>query len=374
MRAWLVSLFRVLLCFVARCRSRARRTRSLVCSALHHHRSIDRSCRAAGASCGLASLSHRSCTTRAASGSGRSSAGLVRAPFLRRWRTFGAEWHRNRWSWQTQWRVNEAYAWIGPCTGAQVRLCPAVVRAAAQARRPGLLRDAGHAQPLQHQAHHRHGASSVQRASSTSPHSLASERVCVCVRAALQENERVQYTDLHGLRHSVRVPSGCVWVEGDNKAVSIDSRIYGPLPVNLISGKVLVRVRAAHHRSEVARFRSPDGAHAYCCWSHGSCYLYDRSAGYLPTLYIEHTHSLSLTYSRFNCIYHTFHSIPCHSTTTTTSLDSEHLMIVVDSIESQLQEPTDQLRARARVPLGRRRRHCTRNARLVATSAMQRAP
>jgi len=125
-------------------------------------------------------------------------------------------------------------------------------------------------------------------------------------------------------------------------------------------------------RSEAARFRSPDGAD--CCWSHGSCYLYDRSAGYLPTLYIEHTHSLSLTYSRFNCIYHTFHSIPCHSTTTTTSLDSEHLMIVVDSIESQLQEPTDQLRARARVPLGRRRRHCTRNARLVATSAMQRAP
>ena len=180
----------------------------------------------------------------------------LRAPFLRRWRTFGAEWHRNRWSWQTQWRVNEAYAWIGPCTGAQVRLCPAVVRAAAQARRPGLLRDAGHAQPLQHQAHHRHGASSVQRASSTSPHSLASERVCVCVRAALQENERVQYTDLHGLRHSVRVPSGCVWVEGDNKAVSIDSRIYGPLPVNLISGKVLVRVRAA-----MIAARQRDSAH-----------------------------------------------------------------------------------------------------------------
>jgi len=38
------------------------------------------------------------------------------------------------------------------------------------------------------------------------------------------------------------VPSGTVWVEGDNTTDSRDSRNYGPLPIGLIQGQVVARV------------------------------------------------------------------------------------------------------------------------------------
>lgn len=34
------------------------------------------------------------------------------------------------------------------------------------------------------------------------------------------------------------VPQGHVWVEGDNPAYSVDSRSYGPIPEQLIVGRV----------------------------------------------------------------------------------------------------------------------------------------
>jgi len=37
----------------------------------------------------------------------------------------------------------------------------------------------------------------------------------------------------------IQVPEGHVWVAGDNMAYSRDSRFYGPLPMALITGKVL---------------------------------------------------------------------------------------------------------------------------------------
>ncbi|BAM78891.1 similar to mitochondrial inner membrane protease IMP1 [Cyanidioschyzon merolae strain 10D] len=40
----------------------------------------------------------------------------------------------------------------------------------------------------------------------------------------------------------VRVPSGHVWLEGDNAINSTDSRQYGPVSVSLIRGRVLCRV------------------------------------------------------------------------------------------------------------------------------------
>ena len=40
----------------------------------------------------------------------------------------------------------------------------------------------------------------------------------------------------------VEVPPGHVWLQGDNKDNSTDSRDYGPVPFALIMGKVFVRV------------------------------------------------------------------------------------------------------------------------------------
>ena len=39
------------------------------------------------------------------------------------------------------------------------------------------------------------------------------------------------------------VPRGHVWVEGDNSERSCDSRIFGPLPLGLIKGRVFIKVR-----------------------------------------------------------------------------------------------------------------------------------
>jgi signal peptidase I len=45
-----------------------------------------------------------------------------------------------------------------------------------------------------------------------------------------------------GAAKSVTVPDGHVWVEGDNKDASRDSREYGPVPVNLVIGIVRGRI------------------------------------------------------------------------------------------------------------------------------------
>ncbi|GFZ51861.1 hypothetical protein JCM24511_09629 [Saitozyma sp. JCM 24511] len=40
----------------------------------------------------------------------------------------------------------------------------------------------------------------------------------------------------------VKVPKGHVWLAGDNMSNSTDSRMYGPVPLAIIKGKVLARV------------------------------------------------------------------------------------------------------------------------------------
>ena len=44
--------------------------------------------------------------------------------------------------------------------------------------------------------------------------------------------------------HSMQVPKGHVWLQGDNAYNSTDSRHYGPVPYALIQGKVFYRVRS----------------------------------------------------------------------------------------------------------------------------------
>ncbi|XP_017074417.1 mitochondrial inner membrane protease subunit 1 [Drosophila eugracilis] len=38
------------------------------------------------------------------------------------------------------------------------------------------------------------------------------------------------------------VPRGYIWIEGDNKGNSSDSRYYGPIPVGLVRSRVLCRI------------------------------------------------------------------------------------------------------------------------------------
>jgi len=43
--------------------------------------------------------------------------------------------------------------------------------------------------------------------------------------------------------HSIRVPPNAMWVEGDNKFASKDSRHYGPVSRNLVVYRAMARIQ-----------------------------------------------------------------------------------------------------------------------------------
>ncbi|GAX82260.1 hypothetical protein CEUSTIGMA_g9688.t1 [Chlamydomonas eustigma] len=63
-------------------------------------------------------------------------------------------------------------------------------------------------------------------------------------RVTAGENEVVVvYPDRdHADIRRVVVPAGHVWIQGDNPTHSLDSRQYGPVPLALIRGRVLLQV------------------------------------------------------------------------------------------------------------------------------------
>lgn len=58
----------------------------------------------------------------------------------------------------------------------------------------------------------------------------------------IKEGDIIKTTDSSGNEIIVEIPVGHVWLEGDNKAYSRDSRHYGPVPYALLQGKALFKV------------------------------------------------------------------------------------------------------------------------------------
>jgi len=63
----------------------------------------------------------------------------------------------------------------------------------------------------------------------------------ICKRILGLPGDRVKVLAV-GEEKEVLVPRGHVWLEGDNKAASHDSRHYGPVPVGLLQGKVRLKL------------------------------------------------------------------------------------------------------------------------------------
>ena len=67
--------------------------------------------------------------------------------------------------------------------------------------------------------------------SPTNPH----QYVCKRITALYGDRVKNGWTE-------TKVPKGHVWLEGDNRSNSTDSRSYGPVPAFLIKGKALFRI------------------------------------------------------------------------------------------------------------------------------------
>lgn len=59
----------------------------------------------------------------------------------------------------------------------------------------------------------------------------------LCKRIIAVENETIT---IDGIDYFI--PPGHVWIEGDNKSQSFDSRNYGPISTALLDGKVLFKI------------------------------------------------------------------------------------------------------------------------------------
>mmetsp|Transcript_12591 Transcript_12591/g.18860 ORF Transcript_12591/g.18860 Transcript_12591/m.18860 type:complete len:195 (+) Transcript_12591:75-659(+) len=89
-----------------------------------------------------------------------------------------------------------------------------------------------------------------------SPREL-NKSVCKRVRAMEGENVKLPHRYSYQKPVFVTIPKGHVWLEGDNKENSLDSRNYGPVPQALIRGRVWFKIWPP---SEFGRLSQKSGA------------------------------------------------------------------------------------------------------------------
>ncbi|XP_017151997.2 mitochondrial inner membrane protease subunit 1, partial [Drosophila miranda] len=79
--------------------------------------------------------------------------------------------------------------------------------------------------------------------------SPTNSKQCVCKRVVAVSGQEVHIAQPCSVANKTKpamiksyVPRGHIWIEGDNKDNSCDSRDYGPIPVGLIRSRVVYRV------------------------------------------------------------------------------------------------------------------------------------
>ena len=64
----------------------------------------------------------------------------------------------------------------------------------------------------------------------------------MCKRIRGLEGDVIYYRDKNRIPTFLKVPDGHVWLLGDNASNSNDSRYYGPVPIGLLLGRVVVKI------------------------------------------------------------------------------------------------------------------------------------
>ena len=62
----------------------------------------------------------------------------------------------------------------------------------------------------------------------------------ICKRLIHLPGEDYSWRDNYQYEQHIKIPENHYWLEGDNKAQSFDSRQHGPIPKQLVKGKVLL--------------------------------------------------------------------------------------------------------------------------------------
>ena len=87
------------------------------------------------------------------------------------------------------------------------------------------------------------GALLVKRVAAVAGDVVGLEAGVLVVNGHQVRERYVDYRLMVGVYYGpVRVPAGDVFVLGDNRPDSVDSRTFGPVPVNRITGRVLMRI------------------------------------------------------------------------------------------------------------------------------------
>ncbi|ETI42470.1 signal peptidase I [Phytophthora nicotianae P10297] len=86
--------------------------------------------------------------------------------------------------------------------------------------------------------------------------SVSNPRRTVCKRIIGQEGDTVCVRSSSEVEFH-RIPKGHVWLEGDNKYDSHDSRFYGPVPRSMVEGRVLMRIWPLNQIKRVTKEVAP---------------------------------------------------------------------------------------------------------------------
>ena len=66
------------------------------------------------------------------------------------------------------------------------------------------------------------------------------KNIQICKRLIQLPGEKYSWRDNYQYEQNIITPKNHYWIEGDNKEQSFDSRQYGPIPKQLIKGKVFL--------------------------------------------------------------------------------------------------------------------------------------
>ena len=77
--------------------------------------------------------------------------------------------------------------------------------------------------------------------------SVKDKNFYLCKRIIYTEGQEGE-TTYRGNKVTIKVPEGHIWIEGDNKKNSHDSRAFGPIPIGLVKGKLLMTIYPSFKR------------------------------------------------------------------------------------------------------------------------------